>query len=273
MDPRIAATLDRFAPLSLETLNARAAMLERLDHKYIAPAERLAPALERLVDLFDVLEIGGRRSFTYVTTYFDDPDRRAYHDHHQGRRKRCKIRVRDYVDAGFRYLEIKLKDRRDATVKKRLRLAREASDAGGPDVGGLDAEGLAFLDACHREMYDEPFDRPLTPVIRMAYERITLVARAGGERMTLDTGLRFEVEGRAQAVRPGLFIVETKSRRGAGLADTALRGLHLHPTQRCSKYCIGMAATGQVARRNRFLPALRRLGLLGVPANDALSAG
>jgi hypothetical protein len=58
-----------------------------------------------------------------------------------------------------------------------------------------------------------------------------------------------------------MFIVETKSARGNGIADAILRGLHLHPTGRCSKYCIAMAALGEVDRHNRFLPALRRLNL------------
>jgi len=74
--------------------------------------------------------------------------------------------------------------------------------------------------------------------------------------------LRFQASEAVRIARPHMFIVETKSARGNGIADKILRGLHLHPTKRCSKYCIGMAATGQVTRRNRFLPALRQLHLL-----------
>jgi hypothetical protein len=95
----------------------------------------------------------------------------------------------------------------------------------------------------------------------MEYRRITLVAKEGGERMTIDTSLRFDANGVVRAVRPDMFIIETKSARGNGIADKILRGLHLHPTKSCSKYCIGMASTGAVARQNRFLPALRRLRL------------
>lgn len=254
MDPRIAAVLDGFTPLSLEALNARAAMLERLDNKYILPTHRFRPALEALAAHFDVLEIDGRRAFTYATTYYDDPTLRAYFDHHQGRRKRCKVRVREYVDAGFSYLEVKLKDRRQITVKRRLKLSEPAR--------GLDAEGCDFVETCHRDLYSEPFARPLAPVIGMRYARITLVARAGGERMTIDTALRFEAATGPRTVRPDMFILETKSARGNGIADAILRAQHLHPTGSCSKYCVGMAATGQVSRRNRFLPALRRLDLL-----------
>ncbi len=253
MDAAIAQALNGFDPISLDALNAKAAMLERLDNKYIVPASRLRVALGLFRDAFEVLEIDGRRAFTYATRYFDDEDRHAYFDHHQGRRKRCKVRVRAYVDAGFSYLEVKLKDRRGATVKKRLKVAHGLRD--------LDAECLAFVDACHAEIYGVPLNRELRPVIGMEYERITLVAKEGGERMTIDTRIGFEVEGASREVSPEMFILEAKSARGNGLADAVLRGLHLHPTEGCSKYCVGMAALGLVGRANRFLPALRRLNL------------
>ncbi|EKF19408.1 polyphosphate polymerase domain-containing protein [Nitratireductor pacificus] len=254
MDHSIATELTGFQPLSLDELNGKAAMLERLDNKYIVPADRLRPALNAFSDFFDVLEIDGIRAFTYATRYYDDDGLRSYYDHHQGRRKRCKVRVRDYIDSGLSYLEVKLKSKRQITVKKRLKLREPGA--------GLDLSGEAFIDTCHREIYDSPFDRPLVPVIGMRYRRITLVAKEGGERMTIDTELSFDAGGVSRRVRPDISIVETKSARGNGIADAILRGLHVHPTKRCSKYCVGMAATGQVARHNRFLPALRRLQLL-----------
>lgn len=253
MNPLISQGLDSFASLSLDALNQKAAMLERLDNKYVIPASALAPALAALGQHFDILEIGGQRSFTYDTRYYDDAGLHAYYDHHQGRRKRCKVRIRDYVDAGFSYLEVKLKDRRSMTVKKRLRLPAGQTS--------LDEAGVTFVRNCYDELYGESFGYGLGQVISMKYQRATLVARKGGERMTIDAGLRFQAQGAEALVRDGLFIIETKSARGNGLADKILRDVHMHPTARCSKYCVGMAATGQVSRSNRFLPALRRLGL------------
>jgi hypothetical protein len=267
MDPRIAQSLNRFGTISLDGLNSKAAMLERLDNKYIVSADRLLPAFARFADLFDVLEISGKRAFTYATDYFDDEGAQGYHDHHQGRRKRCKVRIRNYVDAGFSYLEVKLKDLRDATVKKRLKLPRP--------MRSLCADSLAFIDACHAEMYGLPLGRHLLPVIGMEYERITLVAREGGERMTIDTRMAFRAANAERDAAPDMFILETKSARGNGIADKILRAEHLHPTKNCSKYCIGMAALGLVSRRNRFLPALKRLDLadaapLSIPAAASL---
>ncbi|WP_415184403.1 polyphosphate polymerase domain-containing protein [Phaeovulum sp.] len=249
----ITQSLARFTPLSLEHLNAKAAMLERLDNKYIVSTARLRPALEAFSDLFDVLEINGQRSFTYATRYFDNEDHQTYYAHHQGRRKRCKVRIREYVDAGFSYLEVKLKDKRKVTVKRRLKVPT--------DLAQLDRACIDFIETCHHDLYGEPFGLALRPVIAMKYKRITLVAKEGGERMTIDTRLGFENDDKSCDVPTDMFIIETKSARGNGIADKILRGLHLHPTDRCSKYCIGMAALGRVQRHNHFLPALRRLNL------------
>lgn len=253
MDRTIATTLAAFETISLEKLNEKAAMLERLNNKYILPAAVFRPALERFSEHFDVLEIDGKRAFAYATKYYDDEDLRGYYDHHQGRRKRCKVRVREYVDAGFSYLEVKLKDRRKVTVKKRLKVQNKADP--------LDARAIEFIEDQYHGIYAETFGKTLHPVIGMNYQRITLVAKEGGERMTIDTSLQFEANGVVRTVHPDMFIIETKSARGNGIADKILRGLHLHRTRNCSKYCIGMASIGVVQRQNRFLPALKRLGL------------
>jgi hypothetical protein len=264
MDTRIADKLSTFETVSLDGLNDKAAMLERLDNKYIVSADRLLPAFSRFADLFDVLEITGKRAFTYATDYFDDDTAQAYHDHHQGRRKRCKVRIRNYVDAGFSYLEVKLKDTRDATVKKRLRLPTLSRD--------LSVESLSFIDACHSDMYGTPLGRHLRPVISMQYERITLVAKEGGERMTIDTRLSFRGTEFERRAAPQMFVLETKSARGNGIADKILRMEHLHPTTRCSKYCMGMAALGLVDRHNMFLPALRKLDIFSQPLTSVQPA-
>ncbi len=253
MERIIAQTLAGFETISLDALNAKAAMLERLDNKYIATATKFAPVLQAFAAHFDVLEIDGKRAFTYATRYYDDAELRGYYDHHQGRRKRCKVRVREYVDAGFSYLEVKLKDKRKITVKKRLKV--------GDTRNPMNDAARTFIEENYRAIYAEAFGKTLHPVIAMRYERITLVAREGGERLTIDIGLRFEANDVVRDVGPEMFIIETKSARGNGIADRILRNDHLHPTRSCSKYCIGMASTGLVSRQNRFLPALRRLRL------------
>jgi hypothetical protein len=253
-----------FEPISLEALNAKAAMLERLDNKYVVRGEVLRRALHRFGEIFDVLEIDGRRAFTYDTVYFDDPERRSFHDHQQGRRQRMKVRVRHYVDAALCFVEVKLKDKRGITVKKRLPYDPAKH-------GTLDDAARAHVERCHRSLYGRPFERALEPVIQMQYRRVTLVAREGGERMTIDTAIQFDAQGVQRDTGDDVFIVETKSSNGNGLADAILRSLHQHPTNGCSKYCVGMSVTGAVERFNRFRPALRKLGALP-PSSPALAA-
>lgn len=248
-----------FDPISLKALNAKAAMLERLDNKYVVRAPVLAAAAAELSERFEVLEIDGQRSFTYDTCYFDDADRRSYYDHHQGRRQRIKVRVRKYVEAALCFVEVKLKDKRGSTVKKRMPYDPTL-------FGTLDEQALAHVEQAHQALYGRPFGKRLEPVLSMSYRRITLVAREGGERMTIDTGIHFNGMPGEQGSTPQrrtdeeVFIVETKSANGHGIADSVLRRHHQHPTNGCSKYCVGMSLTGAVQRYNRFRPALRKLG-------------
>jgi hypothetical protein len=241
-----------FSSISLQALNAKAAMLERLDNKYVVHEAVLREALAELAQHFDVLEIDGKRAFTYETCYFDDDELHSYYDHHQGRRRRCKVRVRKYTDAQLCFVEVKLKDKRGITVKKRL-------DYTVDKYGMLDDAACAHVDRSYRNLYGEPFRHTLQAVIEMRYQRVTLVAREGGERMTIDGNLWFSIGERSRTTRPDVFIVETKSANGNGIADKILRALHQHPTSRCSKYCVGMAALEAVERHNKFLPALRKL--------------
>jgi hypothetical protein len=254
MESTIADCLTKFRCISLDELNAKAAMLERIDRKYIMSAADLHRTLIAITDSFDVLTIQGKRTFSYSTSYFDDAERHCYYDHHQQRRKRYKARVRHYVDADCSFLEVKLKEHRSMTAKLRLPVQ-------GP-IDCLDERCLAFVQGCYRDAYHAELIQQLEPVVVVEYERVTLVARTGGERMTFDTELRFLAGGCSCSVRPDLFIVETKAARVNGIADSNFRALHVKPTPRVSKFCIGMVVTGQVARHNGFLPALRKLELV-----------
>jgi hypothetical protein len=241
-----------FASLSLADLNAKAEMLTRLDNKYVVPMEvldGLAPTLGRH---FDILEIDGKRSFGYQTQYFDTPQMCSFRHHVQGRRRRSKVRTRHYLDADICFVEVKLKSLRKVTVKKRL-----AHDPAALDT--LNEDALQFVDNAHLAGYGRGALAPYAPVMQMQYARMTLVARAGGERLTIDRGLRFWNDTAAEDISPDMVVLETKSAFGRGIADTILRGAGHHPIGSCSKYCVGLAALGMVPRFNKFLPAFRRL--------------
>ncbi|MCP5319639.1 MAG: polyphosphate polymerase domain-containing protein [Pseudomonadales bacterium] len=247
--------LEPFAPISLEQLNAKADMLERRDNKYVVDLAVLRQALAELAVHFDILEIDGLRDFTYDTCYFDDAEHSSYHDHHKGRRIRSKVRMRTYVDAGLCFVEVKLKYMRGMTIKERLQRPVE-------QYGVMDPAAREFVETCHHELYGRAFGRVLQPTLRMRYQRVTLVARQGGERMTIDLGVRFEDSADVRTVHADTVLVETKSDKANGIADKILRTLHQHPTNSCSKYCVAAAALNKVGKYNKFLVPLRKLGMV-----------
>lgn len=246
-----------FAPVSLATLNSSAAMLERLDNKYVVSGDVLRQVVGELAASFDILEIDAHRSFTYETCYFDDMGWHSYFDHHQGRRRRAKVRIRKYIETALCFVEVKLKDKRGVTVKKRL-----PYDLG--KFGTLDEAALAFIHDTYHAHYQERFRHRLSRVIDMSYLRTTLVAKVGGERMTIDGNLRFHAPGSSHTLDDDRFIIETKSANGNGIADGVLRAQHQHPTKHCSKYCMGIAMLYREKKHNKFLPALRKLGRIPV---------
>ncbi len=254
-----------FAPVSLGTLEAKAGMLERIDNKYIVSQHVLSQAVPELAEHFDMLDIDGARDFTYDTCYFDDDAKRCYFDHHQSRKKRVKVRMRKYLEADLCFVEVKLKDRRGTTIKKRLRC-----DPSG--FGVLDETAQEFIKSVYFDLYRRQFTQHIVRSLDMQYKRLTLVAKDGGERMTLDNELRFFNNGNDQAIDGALFVIEAKSAKGNGIADRILRRLHQHPTKHVSKYCTGLATMRDGLKYNNFRRALKRLGLLEPKGPKAINA-
>lgn len=232
-------------------------MLTRLDNKYLLREPILKLALQQFSKHFDILEIGKDRLFTYESCYFDDANLRCYFEHHQGRRQRIKIRTRKYLESDLCFVEIKLKDSRGVTVKKRQPYEIEK-------FGELDADALSYIRTQYFEHYGRHFSENLRPTLNMSYGRATLVAKRGGERITIDKQIRFQHNHKTFSTPDDLFVIETKSANGNGIADAILRKFHQHPSNKCSKYCIGMCITEQVSRYNNFMPTLRKLGALPV---------
>ena len=236
-----------FAPITLHELDARGAtLLKRVDHKYIVERASLDDLAAALRDDFDVLEIDGRRVFNYETVYFDCPDLSAYRAHVQGRRRRFKVRSRRYVESGRHVFEVKLKGRRGFTLKRQLPI-----DPG--DHATLTADAERFADRVLREAYGHGLPEDMQPALTMTYQRVTLAARDGSERVTFDFGLDY---GDA-ALSGAHAIVETKTCGGRGRADRALLELGVRPIS-VSKYCTGIGLTRDEVRANPWARLMRR---------------
>jgi len=236
-----AAALD-LEPIGLSDIG-KAALLDRLDTKYLLPAYLLAGLLERCGADYRVLEVGASPLQSYRTRYYDTPRLSCYEAHHTGRLPRFKVRVRTYVSTGARFLEVKRKTNRGRTLKHRLSAETEADQRrrlAAHDPLGLSSAVPVGL---------------LRPVLDIACVRITLVGRAAPERVTLDLLLAYTQDTR-QARFPSLVIAEVKQR---GRSRSAFRELMRSLGRReahVSKYCLGIATLVPQARRNRFLPLL-----------------
>ena len=244
--------LAHLAPASIEELNARAALQRRVDRKYVVSGPALDALIAAVPADMSVLEIEGTRSFAYRTLYFDSPDLLTYRAHVQRRRRRFKCRSRLYVNSNLHMLEIKLKGRRGETVKERLALPLEAH-------GVWSAAASRFLREQLLRHYGSSLVERLEPALAMSYSRLTLAPLAGGERVTVDVDLRYELaDGWSFVLAPDTAIVESKSASGNATIDRLLRNLGVRPVS-CSKYCVGIALTRpEEASGNDFLRLARR---------------
>jgi hypothetical protein len=235
-----------FDAISLDELNEHAELLCRVDNKYIVDLETVRALADALRGDFRVLEIDGRRVFTYETVYFDSPRLGAYRAHLQGRRRRFKVRSRRYADSGLHVFEVKLKGRGGRTDKRRLRVAAA-------EHARLTPDAERFADEVLREAYGHGLPDGMEPALRMRYERVTLAARMDGERVTFD----FNLDYGDAALSDGYAIVETKTVNGRGIADRALIELGVRP-ESCSKYGVGIGLTRQGVRINPWVRLIRR---------------
>jgi len=218
--------LDDLDAISLEALDERAELLRRVDRKYVADREQLAQLIGRLGDDHDVLEMEGRRVFAYDTVYLDTDDLRCFRDHVEDVRPRFKARTRCYVDAGECLFEVKVK-RADGETDKR-------------QTDDLDTK-RELLEATLRDDGIEP-PGDMREVLRTTFDRVTLAAREGGARLTIDLGVTLAaVDGESVRMHEGLALAETKSEDGESPADRALAEVGARPIG-LSKYRTGIDA-------------------------------
>lgn len=235
-DVQLGRGLARFDPISIDGLDERAALLRRVDRKYVVGRQGLVELVERLREGHLLLSIDGRRTFDYRSVYFDTPDRRCFVDHVADRTPRFKARTRLYRDTGTCVFEVKLK-RSDGEMDKRQ--VEHPSDRGDElTEGDLQCVGEALSDA--------GLERPrrLDPTLVTSFTRITFAARERPERLTCDLRVSlFRLDGPVARIRDGLVVVETKTEDGQSPADRALEEAGAERIS-LSKYRVGIGLVG-----------------------------
>lgn len=255
MSPRDRATdaLAALPSIGLDALTADAALLTRVDRKYVVPmdaAASLLHALHRSADAPSALEIAGERELAYRSVYFDTPDLLSFRLAAHGRRRRFKLRTRTYLDTGAAYLEMKTRGARGLTRKERdeydIGAAERLTSAARDDV----AEAFGAIGVAPARADD------LDARLQTRYRRATLLLPGViPSRATVDLDLEWVDADGAGFTLPRFAIVETKSPGQAGALDRALWRAG-HRPQRVSKYATGMAALRPDLPRNRWTRVL-----------------
>lgn len=235
-------------PISLEEVVSEAALMTRVDKKFLLTAAEFTELMARLGPEFRIMQIGERRLFTYESVYFDTPELEMFTAHKQGRRRRYKVRTRTYADSGLCMFEAKFKGLRGQTVKHRIPYEL-------PERELINEDAEQFLRVQLREHYNQ--DLPiLEPVMRSDYVRGTFVNPRDEERLTCDVNLVYA--GDSGTVKgPDLFVIETKTADGKGAADTALAHMGIREVS-MSKYCIGIALLHPHLAANKWSRLLRQ---------------
>lgn len=243
--------LETFESISLETLDAKADMLTRTDNKYIVRGLLSPECVNKLQKEFDVLTIDDHLFFKYHSIYFDT-NLVCFDEYKKGKRQRFKARTRVYEDSkNLAFFEVKLSGKGAQTAKFRTRCDTS-------EHGTVTPHFLNFLKEMYYKQYRKEFTHTLSPVVSTSYKRVTLVAKKGGERLTIDFDLVFTVEGEVIPLPHDFAICEAKSKNGNGLADKILHAERIHPVFGCSKFGLAVALSGRVSRYNKFLPVLKK---------------
>ena len=219
-------TIHTLPALTLDEVDEQAALQTRVDRKYVVTPLTWGDVLGSLPRTPSVLEIEGRRSFRYASTYYDTSDLDSFRDAVRRRPHRYKVRTRHYLDTGSVAVEVKTRTSSGATAKRRewLRSDERRADGRLPEAAASFAAGFERIgDTAHL----------LVETLTTTYDRVTLVT--ADARVTVDRHVAAaDAQGRRMDYGD-LLIVETKSAGAAGTVDRALWASGIRPAS-ISKY-------------------------------------
>jgi len=223
--------------------------MNRIDSKYMFKRDDLAEILTKLQPHYHVLRLQSKTVFRYDTLYFDTPERLFYHQHLHGKLNRIKVRARRYVDTDSQYLEVKLKDNKRRTIKKRIALDEMSLDLCSVSNEFLNEEVTAIS------------SMNLEPTVWVYYHRFTLVNKECPERVTFDLNMWFRWQQQS-GIYPHIVVAEAKQAyyfqspfttlmRDMGIREGGL-----------SKYCLGLMTVEPDIKANLFKPMYAKINQL-----------
>ena len=226
-----------FSPISLDEMD-EVKLMTRTDTKFAFRASKLPELLLKMMPFYRILLIDDQLVHDYKSLYFDTDQRKFYMDHHNRRVNRNKIRFREYVGSGLTFLEIKLKNNKGKTIKKRMK------------VDGITKD----LTIKHQEYINKIIGNQIDVEAKqwINFSRITFVHKTNKERLTMDINLTFEDEKNRGDLKK-IAIAEVKQERMSRNSDfmRIAKELYILPI-RISKYCMSTLELNPHLKRNRF---------------------
>ena len=247
---RMTELIQQFPPITLAEMSS-VKLMNRTDTKFVTTLPQLCRLLEMAQGDYFAQEIDGERNMLYDTTYFDTRAYDMFQEHQHGHAGRQKIRFRTYVSSNLQFMEVKTKNNRGRTKKKRI-----AAEGFNPHTGVDSPFRLHDYDDFIRTYLRYAPER-LSEHLENHFDRITLVNKAKTERLTIDTNLCFHNLTTGMDRRMDNLVVIELKRDGLQPSPILPKLLQLRIFPHgFSKYCIGSALTDSTLRRNRIKPRL-----------------
>ncbi len=238
LDTCIRNTVNNFEKIDLKD-TGRVKLLKRKDSKYLLNKTKLLNVLNKLAGSYFILSIDSEVFQPYTTTYFDTDNFGMYTSHQNGKLNRYKIRKRTYNRSGQKYVEVKFKNNKKHTIKKREK------DTGGNNY--FNEKASAFIKE-HTPFKPSDIKKKLT----IHYTRFTLVDLNFRERVTIDVNMEYRNDLSKKKIN-GLVIIELKQdiAHKESKIKNILKAEKVYP-QSLSKYCLGIASLYDNVKKNRM---------------------
>lgn len=231
--------LSSFDKISLDETDS-VKLMNRFDTKFMFHPNKLPSILKSLQTHYSILTINSLTIHPYESIYFDTPEFKLYLDHHNGKLNRYKLRYRKYFSNGKVYFEIKKKNNKGITNKKRIEVASLQTKLAEQEFYFLNKELKKF----HQNFIYEN-------KLLIKFNRIALVHKNLKERVSFDIGLSFS-NNTSQIGYTNLVIAEIKnSKDEKSELLHEMKKNHI-PENSISKYCLGITSLHANVKYNAF---------------------
>ena len=222
-------------------------LMKRIDTKFVLNRNVLNKIFPLLMDHYKLLYVNGIVKSQYTSLYFDTDDFKFFLNHHNGRLNRSKVRIREYIDSQVCFLEVKRKNSKGKTIKKRIKVEKPLKK--------LNSNQKEFIQNRLKKDYE------LYYCHKNSFRRITMVNKILKERITIDFDLEFKNDKETIRDKTNYIVIaEVKQEKldRSSFFYKLMKENGIRPSS-MSKYCIGTSLLNEDLKANRFKKNFRIL--------------